>query len=93
MEDPNLQDEPQSVYNGEIILTLKVPIENIKGTPKNDKEIAENMLANLLNELTHRGVHLPLVLDDWDIVETDYADIDTFFDRADETFEENRDEV
>ena len=92
MEDPNLLDAPLSVYNGKITLTLTIPVEAMRGEPDNEEAIATNMKGHLMTQLSDRGVFLPLILEDWELVETKNADVKNFFDEADEKYESDRDD-
>lgn len=92
MEDPNLLDTALSTYNGEIVLTLAVPIESVKGTPEDIEGVAIRMKEHLMEQLSQRGVHLPLVLEDWEIEETKYEPDVNIFDKADDSYESNRDD-
>ncbi len=92
MEDPNLLDAPLSTYNGEVVFVLTVPVESMKGSPEDAEAVAQTMAAILRDQLSARGVHLPLILTDWELEETEHNQDDSAIERADVAYESKRDE-
>ena len=92
MEDPNLLDAPLSIYSGEITLTLTIPVEAMRGEPDNEEAIATDIKGHLMTQLSDRGVFLPLILEDWELIETKNADVKNIFDEADDNYESDRDD-